>query len=190
MREIIEKLFQKTPPKKMKQTTCLFVSIQQQRLYVLNRHRVLADFIVSTAKNGAGEQKNSEKTPRGKHYIRALIGNNTPQGAVFVQRRWTGEIFSPTLWAQNPKRDWILSRILWLCGEEIGKNRLGNVDTFSRYIYIHGAPDHLPFGIALSHGCIRMKNADILKLFHNYAYFKMPVFISEQTLKEHLLTQQ
>lgn len=124
-----------------------------------------AGYSVSTALNGPGEQENSGCTPRGKHYVRAMIGAGLPVGTVFRGRRPTGEIFSPELAAQYPDRDWILSRILWLCGLESGKNRGSGVDTFRRFIYIHGTPDTEPMGTPRSHGCIRMRNRDVMDLF-------------------------
>ena len=154
------------------------ICLAAQRLFLFENQRIVTSFLISSAKNGAGEKKDSEKTPRGVHFIRAKIGKNAPLGAVFVARRWTGEIYNTVLAQKNPNRDWILTRILWLCGREIGKNRLGNVDTFSRYIYIHGAPDDLPFGAPASHGCIRMKNADIVCLF-NAVSVGTPVLILE-----------
>lgn len=120
---------------------------------------------VSTALNGPGEQNASGCTPRGKHYIRAMVGQGLPANTVFVARRATGEIYSPALAARHPRRDWILSRILWLCGCEPGKNRGAGVDSFRRFIYIHGTPDSEPMGVARSHGCIRMRNADVIALF-------------------------
>ncbi|WP_430462062.1 L,D-transpeptidase family protein [Thalassolituus sp. LLYu03] len=122
-------------------------------------------FSVSTALNGAGEQMGSGKTPRGWHSVRACIGAGLAENSVFVGRRPTGELYSPELAAQFPERDWILSRILWLQGQEVGYNRLGQVDSMRRYIYIHGTPDSEPMGVARSHGCIRMRNSDMLALF-------------------------
>jgi hypothetical protein len=121
--------------------------------------------LVSTAKNGLGEAKNSECTPRGLHQIRACIGADLPENTIFVGRRPTGECYTDALLAQYPERDWILTRILWLSGMEVGQNRLGNVDTMQRYIYIHGCPDSFPMGVPLSHGCIRMHNRDLLPFF-------------------------
>lgn len=120
---------------------------------------------VSTAKNGVGEHIHSECTPRGRHIIRAKIGGGMPVNTVFVSRRPTREIYSPELRSLYPERDWILTRILWLSGLEPGKNRLGDVDTMCRYIYIHGAPDEDPMGVPSSHGCIKMRNADVVSLF-------------------------
>ncbi len=107
----------------------------------------------------------SFKTPRGRHRIRAKIGAGQPVNTVFVGRRPTGEIFTPELAARHPDRDWILTRILWLSGCEPGFNRLGEVDSMRRYIYIHGAPDTVPMGVPASHGCIRMRNVDVMDLF-------------------------
>ena len=126
---------------------------------------VVARYLVSTAANGAGCIKDSGCTPQGAHIIRAKIGAGAPVNTVFVGRRPTGEIYTPELMAQFPNRDWILTRILWLSGKEIGKNRLGNVDTMQRYIYIHGTPDSTEMGKPGSHGCVRMRNADMVALF-------------------------
>lgn len=120
---------------------------------------------VSTALNGAGERQDSGCTPRGRHYIRAMVGRDQPSGSVFVARRPTGEIYSATLAGEHPQRDWILTRILWLCGCESGRNRGPGVDSFRRFIYIHGTPDTEPMGVARSHGCVRMRNQDVIDLF-------------------------
>ena len=120
----------------------------------------------------------SKKTPRGKHIIRAKIGDAATPGTVFVGRRATGEIYKPKMMMEYPERDWILTRILWLSGLEVGKNRLGNVDTMRRYIYIHGAPDDAPMGTPGSHGCIRMRNSDVIALFDRVSV-GCPVFIRD-----------
>jgi lipoprotein-anchoring transpeptidase ErfK/SrfK len=122
-------------------------------------------YAVSTAANGPGERRGSHCTPRGRHIVRAKIGAGAPPNTVFVGRRPTGEMWSPALAAQHPGRDWILTRILWLSGCEPGFNRLGEVDTMRRYIYIHGSPDTVPMGVPGSIGCVRMRNADIVELF-------------------------
>jgi predicted GNAT family N-acyltransferase len=126
---------------------------------------LLRRYSVSTAKNGAGEQRGSYKTPRGKHVIRAKIGAGQPENTVFVRRRPTGELWSPEFAAANPGRDWILTRILWLSGKEPGFNRGGEVDTMRRYIYLHGSPDAAEMGTPGSIGCVRMRNGDIVELF-------------------------
>jgi len=144
----------------------LLVDIAVQRLQLLDaRGEPLASYVVSTAANGAGEREGSGCTPRGRHRIRARIGAGEPLGTVFVGRRATGEIWTPQLAAAHPQRDWILTRILWLCGCEPGFNRFGDCDSQRRYIYIHGTPDSEPMGEPRSHGCIRMRNRDIVELF-------------------------
>lgn len=147
----------------------LEISITEQRLQGFADRQLVAEYRVSTALNGPGEQNGSGCTPRGLHYVRAKIGAGLPEGAVLKGRRWTGEICTPELYAAAPERDWILSRILWLSGCELGKNRLGAVDTFRRYIYLHGTPDAEPMGVPLSHGCVRMRNTDIIQLFEQLA---------------------
>ncbi|MDG6777959.1 L,D-transpeptidase [Thiomicrorhabdus sp. zzn3] len=146
-------------------TLSIRISVAEQRLQLLNGSAQLMSCPISTAANGIGSEKNSGKTPLGKHIVRAKIGTGLPINAVLVGRRPTGEIYDENLAAQYPSRDWILSRILWLSGLERGRNRLGNVDTMQRYIYLHGTPDSEPMGIPRSHGCIRMRNADIIELF-------------------------
>ena len=142
------------------------IHIPTQELDLLDdTGKVLRRYAVSTAANGVGELSGSYCTPRGKHIIRAKIGAGQPENTVFVGRRPTGEIYTPELGAKFPQRDWILTRILWLSGCEEGFNRLGDNDTMRRYIYIHGTPDSVPLGIPDSHGCIRMRNADLVELF-------------------------
>ena len=143
----------------------IIVSIADQRLQLLEDGNIAMDVMIATATNGPGELSGSECTPRGKHVIRAKIGAGCPIYSVFVGRRATGEIFSPELMHKYPDRDWILSRIMWLSGVEVGKNRLGDVDSMRRYIYIHGSPDSEIFGQPNSHGCVRMMNADVIRLF-------------------------
>ena len=143
----------------------LRVSIAEQMLVLRRDETVLRTWPVSTARNGAGELRGSECTPRGWHSIRARIGQGLPSGTVFRGRRPTGEIYDEALEQLYPGRDWILTRILWLGGLEPGFNRYGDVDTAWRYIYIHGSPDHGVTGLPASHGCIRMRSGDLIELF-------------------------
>lgn len=131
--------------------------------------KLLRRYLVSTGANGVGEENGSFCTPRGKHVIRAKIGASQPENTVFVQRRPTGEIFTPELGARHPGRDWILTRILWLSGCESGFNRSGSCDTMRRYIYIHGTPESTPLGKPGSRGCVRMRNAELIELFEQVA---------------------
>jgi L,D-transpeptidase YbiS len=150
----------------MHEHSCLIrVSIDEQRLQLIEAGEIVMDVAVSTAANGPGEVMHSECTPRGWHRIRAKIGAGSPSGSVFVGRRPTGEIYSAALGQAHPQRDWMLTRILWLCGEEPGRNRFGRVDSMRRYIYIHGCPDEHPMGVPSSHGCIKMRNDEVIRLF-------------------------
>ena len=141
------------------------IDIGKQELVLLDQNKPVRRYAVSTAKNGPGEKNGSFCTPRGRHIVRARIGAGQPINTVFVRRRPTGELWSPELDARYPGRDWMLTRILWLSGCEVGRNRLGDVDTMRRYIYIHGSPDRAEMGKPGSIGCIRMRNADIIELF-------------------------
>jgi len=152
----------------------IHISLARQILTLFDERGIpLHRYPVSTAANGPGEQSGSFCTPRGKHIIRARIGGGAPVNTVFVRRRPTGEIYTPELGEAFPERDWILTRILWLRGCEWGFNRdlkrdcgpQRTVDTMRRHIYIHGSPDGIVMGQPDSHGCIRMKNADVITLF-------------------------
>lgn len=142
------------------------IDLRTQRLLLRDGARVHIDAPVSTGANGVGEINGSGCTPRGRHVVRAMIGAGLPANAVLRGRRWTGELWTPEAHAAQPGRDWILTRILWLSGCELGRNRLGCVDTFRRYIYLHGTPPVTVLGQPGSKGCVRMSNADIVSLFH------------------------
>ena len=146
--------------------TLVRVDLDRQRLELRNGGELLRTYSVSTAANGPGELRDSGCTPRGRHIIRAKIGAGAPCGTVFVARRPTGELYTPALGATYPGRDWILTRILWLSGLEPGRNRLGQVDTMRRFIYMHGCPDDVDMSMPGSHGCVRMRNDDVIDLFN------------------------
>lgn len=156
----------------------LEVDIGAQKLTLWHDGARVREYPVSTALKGAGEQSGSEQTPRGWHKVRARIGAGAPSGTVFRGRRATGEVWTPELAAAQPGRDWILTRILWLSGLERGRNRLGEVDSMRRFIYIHGCPDTAPLAVPASHGCVRMRNSDVIELF-DLVPAGMPVWIHE-----------
>jgi len=142
------------------------ISIRSQHLDLLDDSgKLIKRYPISSAKNGVGELNGSFCTPRGRHIIRAKIGAGQPLNTVFIERRPTGEVYSPKLASSSPGRDWILTRILWLSGCERGYNRMGQVDTMRRAIYLHGSPDTADMGKPGSRGCIRMRNRDIVELF-------------------------
>ncbi len=143
----------------------ILISIADQTLTLRDHQTNRAQFSISTALNGPGQTINSGCTPLGDHYIRAKIGAHCPLNTVFVGRRPTGETYSDKLAENYPGRDWILTRILWLCGRQSGFNRGPGVDSMQRFIYIHGTPDSEPMGVPRSHGCVRMRNDDIVWLF-------------------------
>ncbi len=157
---------------------CIKINLTDQSLSTFLDNKVLKTYSISSALKGSGQLKGSEQTPLGAHYIRAHIGENNPLNTVYIGRRPTGEIYNQALANSQPNRDWILTRILWLCGTQSGKNRLSNVDSMARYIYIHGTPDSEPMGVPKSHGCIRMSNKNIEELF-TWAPHYCPVFINE-----------
>ena len=159
--------------------TSIVINISRQQLELRGKADCAPQiYPISSAKNGVGERNGSFCTPRGRHIIRAKIGAGCPENTVFVGRRPTGEIYTPELGEKFPGRDWMLTRILWLSGCEPGFNRLGDVDTMRRYIYIHGSPDSVELGKPGSIGCIRMRNRDIVEIFERVAA-GTPVQITE-----------
>jgi hypothetical protein len=153
------------------------ISLAKQQLRLLENNAVIRQYSISSALNGPGEKNASGCTPRGEHKIRIKIGHGCDANTVFQARRPTGELYSAELAKKFPERDWILSRIIWLTGTQSGINRGGEVDTLRRYIYLHGCPDSEPMGVPCSHGCIRMRNEDIIDLFE-LVDAGMPVLIS------------
>jgi lipoprotein-anchoring transpeptidase ErfK/SrfK len=143
----------------------LEIDLTRQLLRLWDQGRAVREVAVSTGGNGIGEINGSGCTPRGRHIVRAKIGAGLAPGSVFRRRRPTGEVWTQELHQQYPGRDWILTRILWLSGTETGRNRLGCVDTFRRYIYLHGTPPITRLGVPGSKGCIRVANGEMIELF-------------------------
>lgn len=160
----------------LKNDKIIYISAVKQELICYENDKPIFTYIVSTSKNGVGEKKNSECTPRGWHKVYSVIGRELPINSVLVSREWTNEIYSHELALQFPNRDWILSRIIQLDGLEPGRNQGGDVDSLERFIYIHGTPDSEPLGKPASHGCIRMKNSEVAKLA-NWATTETLVYI-------------
>lgn len=140
----------------------IIISVSDQLLHHRRRTGVWYTYPISTAAKGTGNREGSFQTPLGKHRICERIGDGMQLMTSF-RARWPVGVFDPAY--DDLKRDWILTRILWLEGCEPGKNSRGRVDTKSRYIYIHGTHDEDAIGTPASHGCIRMNNLDILELF-------------------------
>ena len=140
------------------------IDVARQTLQCLEDGQLVRSYLVSTAKNGLGEKIDSECTPRGMHRLHKVIGLDAIPNSIFIGRLWTGEIYSDILSDKNPSRDWILTRILQLDGLEPGINKAGDVDSLRRYIYIHGVPENTLMGVPMSHGCIRIRQSDIIPL--------------------------
>jgi L,D-transpeptidase YbiS len=151
----------------------ILINLHSQCLTFYLNGKLKFRYTISSSKLGVGQEKNSFKTPVGLHKIRAKIGNKLPINAIFSRRRYTGDVFLETINGRN--KDWILSRILWLSGVQIGKNRLCSCDTMQRFIYIHGTPDSYVMGSPRSKGCIRMRNKDIIELFDNAPIYEAVV---------------
>ena len=144
----------------------ILVGIRSQSLSLFDEWgRLQQHYVVSTARRGVGEMSNSYQTPRGWHHVCDKLGAGVEENTIIFRRRVTPWKYTAELHRQYPEKDWILTRILWLCGDEPGKNQGGNVDSYDRAIYLHGAGEHVAFGTPTSLGCIRMKNPDIIQLF-------------------------
>lgn len=146
--------------------TQILISIDNQNLELISPE-LSKTYPISTSKNGVGQEEGSFATPLGTHLVKEKFGYRLPLNTVYIGREPQNELFSAELEAEHSDRDWILSRILWLSGCEPGLNRLGEVDTKNRYIYIHGTPDSQPMSLPASHGCIRMRASDVAELFEH-----------------------
>ncbi|MBZ0206860.1 MAG: L,D-transpeptidase [Flavobacteriales bacterium] len=139
----------------------LYVSVQSQRMYFVVEGVLKAEYVISTARNGLGASRNSNRTPEGLHRVVRKFGEGVPPRGIFKARQFTGEVAS----GETANDDLITSRILWLDGMEPGVNEGGSVDSMERGIYIHGTADEASLGTPSSHGCIRMRNSDVIALY-------------------------
>ena len=143
----------------------IVVNPEKQELYVVQNNKIIKIYPVSTSKNGVGTQKGSERTPWGTHRIKEKIGDGAPEGAVFVAREQTDRVIDIIKNPIDTSEDVVTTRIMWLQGEEPNINKGEGVDSHARYIYIHGTQEEGLIGSPASHGCIRMKNKDVVELF-------------------------
>lgn len=146
-------------------TAWLLVNVAQQRLFMCQGEQVLTSFPVSTARRGVGNLKDSYQTPHGWHRIAEKIGADCAPNEILKARQATGCMAEVVTQPISTAQDCITSRILWLSGLEVGVNQNGNVDSYERYIYIHGTHEEGLIGQPASIGCVRMNNADIIELF-------------------------
>ncbi len=150
----------------MPHNVSILIRISEQKLYLLDElEEVIQQYAVSTSKYGVGSEEGSYKTPKGKHCISEKIGETAPRNEVFIGRQGQGVLGDLQAQKIDLPDDIITSRILWLEGLEQGINQGDNLDTHQRYIYIHGTPEEDKIGTAVSHGCIRMCNDDVIDLF-------------------------
>jgi len=143
----------------------MYVSVKYQRLYLIVNDSTIRKYSISTAKKGIGCKAKSNKTPSGLHTIKRKIGENVPFGGILESRRYTGKTAKVLTGKKNADKDYVTTRIMWLQGEEPGLNKGRNMDSYNRYIYIHGTPEEGFIGEPASHGCIRMKNKDVIELY-------------------------
>ena len=141
------------------------VSISEQRLYLVNDGRVIRSYPISSSAYGEGQIENSFKTPLGRNEVQTQFGTNVPKDQVFVSREHIPQKAEIIHKAIDSPNDFITTRIMWLTGLTEGFNRGSNVDSFNRFIYIHGTHEEGLIGKKASHGCIRMLNQDVLELF-------------------------
>ena len=142
------------------------VDISEQRLYLIENNLIKASYPISTSKYGEGSIQNSFKTPLGEHSIKQMIGEEAEINTIFTSRINTKRSATIIDQFEDTDNDYVTSRIIWLDGEEEGFNKGGNVDSFQRYIYIHGTHEEGLIGTKASHGCIRMFNYDVIELFN------------------------
>ena len=144
----------------------IFVSIKNQKLYHIKNNRVINNFSISSSKYGTGNKNGSNKTPLGLHKIKEKYGEGVPINGKMVGRIFYNQIANIYKDTTESKTDDITSRILWLEGIEKGKNKGEGIDSYNRYIYIHGTSEEGKLGAPASHGCIRMKNKDVIDLYN------------------------
>jgi len=147
----------------------IFVSTEKQTLYYIKNNKIISTFTISSSAYGTGNKSGSNKTPLGLHEIKYKYGENTPINGRMIGRIYTGDIATIHEDNTKSKTDDVTTRILWLQGLEIGKNKGNGIDSFQRYIYIHGTSEEGRLGTPASHGCIRMKNKDVIDLYNKVA---------------------
>lgn len=154
----------------------IYIGLKRQRLYLFEANIISKIYKVSTSIKGAGNEISSYKTPLGLHCIYEKIGDNAPIGTLFINKKNTNKIVKIDSLSTHQNKDEITTRLMSLMGKELNINKGGSVDTFKRGIYIHGTSNEKTIGQPSSHGCIRMKNNDIVELF-NCVDKQIPVFL-------------
>ena len=143
----------------------LFVNITEQKMYYIKEGGIVKTYVISSSSYGVGNKAGSNKTPIGLHKVKQKFGEETPINGKMIGRVFYGDI--ATIYTDNTKSktDDVCSRILWLVGLEEGLNKGEGIDSYNRYIYIHGTSEEGRLGKPVSHGCIRMKNKEVIELY-------------------------
>ena len=143
----------------------LFVNITEQKMYYIKEGGIVKTYVISSSSYGVGNKAGSNKTPIGLHKVKQKFGEETPINGKMIGRVFYGDI--ATIYTDNTKSktDDVCSRILWLVGLEEGLNKGEGIDSYNRYIYIHGTSEEGRLGKPASHGCIRMKNKEVIELY-------------------------
>jgi len=162
--EIISKKIEKKYPSHTF-SNFIYVDINKQKLFLLDNRVTIKKYNISTSKRGLGNKSNSLQTPEGLHKIKSKYGQGVPIGGILDHRKFNGEIASINLDTTSTAIDIICTRVIRIIGLEDGVNKGGEVDTYLRKIYLHGTNEEGLIGKESSHGCIRMKNQDIVDLF-------------------------
>jgi len=160
----IKSVFSKFSSDHLNQKYIIFVDISNQNLFLFDEYKIIEKFRISSSIYGEGNEEGSNKTPLGAHYIREYFGKDVDIFTIFKNRVPTSHKAKLLPREQKSEEDIITTRILWLDGLEEGFNKGANLDTYKRYIYIHGTNEEELIGQKASHGCIRMTNSDIIKL--------------------------
>jgi hypothetical protein len=140
----------------------MWVSVDEQMFRIVRGRDILFETRCATAANGTGSEWNSLKTPLGWHHVVQKLGAGAPWGQVFRSRQATHDVWRP---GDSVTEDLVLTRVLVLTGDEPGKNKGGNVDSLMRGIYVHGTNAEERIGTPSSHGCVRLRNDDVIRAF-------------------------
>ena len=143
----------------------LYVNIIKQTMYHIKKHKIVKTYVISSSSYGVGSEVGSYKTPLGLHRIKEKFGDKTPMNGRMIGRVYYGQIATIYTDQTKSKTDDVTSRILWLEGLEKGLNKGEGIDSYKRYIYIHGTSEEGRLGTPASHGCIRMKNKAVIELY-------------------------
>jgi len=158
----------------------VLVSVARQELYLVQNSKVTSTYRISTSKKGVGSTAGSDKTPPGIHRVKEKYGEGAKEGAIFKGRAYIGREAEIVTEPISVNTDDVTTRILWLEGLEPGKNKGEGIDSYKRYIYIHGTPEEGLIGTPASHGCIRMLNREVIEVFNKVPIGTLVVVLEDK----------